>query len=283
MVGARWSGWVLLRPWPTLGYGLSAVAVGACLARRPWAPHAWAALGLAAAGVGVVQGVLAHAWNDRQDRASGADARAASDWDRWVAPAVVLYAALGAAGVLLRGPWAGVLAALGIWSAWAYSVPAWRLAYRPFWGEWGAIFPGVAAAVVAGSLAAGGLTGSVGWAAGLEGGLTVAAVLHHHLRDVETDWSARPQKRTTPAWWRHRRGGDPRLPAGVAAALVTVGGVVAAAFWTPFLGTAVAGLLAAWLAFRPDLRPWAVSRRDRWFKGLVAAHALWLVAAGLGR
>lgn len=89
---------------------------------------------------------------------------------------------------------------IGIWAGAAYSLPPFRLAYRPLAGEWLALFPAFIS-ITAGSFFI--LTGEVSRqviTAGIIHGLvTLGWIMQHHLADIESDLKAVPVKITTPA------------------------------------------------------------------------------------
>lgn len=290
--------WMLFRPMPTLVWGLPAVLVGAALARRPWASLGLLALVIALAGAALAQGILAHAWNDLADQASGTDqltqgglsggsgvltqrrltTNQLQSVTRW---GLGLYGLLTLAGMALRGAPAALAALLGLYGAWSYSQPPFRFAYRPG-GEWVAIFPAFAAAVWAGAVAAGApwhtraLLGAL-----VESGLCVTSVAHNHLLDLEADWRARPRKATTPAYWHYLLHRDPREPAWLAVVFTLATAIIGAIWYAPFWGSAaVAALAGAALAWGGALPPpqW-LRRRDLALKALGLLQAVWLVVA----
>ncbi|MBP7330908.1 MAG: 1,4-dihydroxy-2-naphthoate octaprenyltransferase [Firmicutes bacterium ADurb.Bin373] len=89
----------------------------------------------------------------------------------------------------------------GVWAGAAYSLPPFRLAYRPLAGEWLALFPAFITLTVGSFFI---LTGSVSRhviAAGIIHGLiTLGWIMQHHLTDIKSDLSAVPVKTTTPAY-----------------------------------------------------------------------------------
>ncbi|MDD4766635.1 MAG: prenyltransferase [Desulfotomaculaceae bacterium] len=89
----------------------------------------------------------------------------------------------------------------GIWAGAAYSLPPFKLAYRPLAGEWLALFPAFITLTVGSFFI---LTGSVNWqviTAGIIHGLiTLGWIMQHHLTDIKSDLNAVPVKNTTPAY-----------------------------------------------------------------------------------
>ncbi|MCL6562834.1 MAG: hypothetical protein K6U87_07480 [Firmicutes bacterium] len=293
--------WKLFRPLPTLVWGIPAVLVGAALAPRPWPPDSGLALATTVTGAALAQGILAHAWNDLTDEATGTDhlprgglsggsgvladgQLTAPQLQQWAQAGVAVYLLLALAGVWLRGAPAALASAVGLFGAWSYSRSPLRLAYRPGAGEWGAIFPAFAAAVWAGAIAAGS-PWSVRplFGAAIEGAFCAASVLHNHLLDLDADWQAIPRKVTTPAWWYHVLHRDPREPVWLAAALTAGIAVAGALQYPPFWGSAWAiGVAGTLVIFGGPLPPGPqLRRRDLAFKALGLLQATWLLASTL--
>lgn len=216
----------LLRPIPLLVWSLPTIGFGFFLESGRPSAHVMLATVLAALGAIVLQGLITHGLNDVYDWQSGTDqisvgvisggSKVLADGllnipgiitvVRW---AVLLYGGLAVGMVILRG-WGGLVWALvALWGSVSYSVPPLRLSYRPL-GEWGALLPAMVGGVMLGGMAknphpAVGLYVGAAWF----GFYCMASVMQHHLSDVNADWQARPQKRTTPAWYKHVRGRSP--------------------------------------------------------------------------
>jgi len=101
----------------------------------------------------------------------------------------------------LRGVNVIYILLIGIWAGASYSLPPFRLAYRPLAGEWLALFPAFIS-ITAGSFFI--LTGGMSWqviTAGIIHGLiTLGWIMQHHLTDIKSDLNAIPVKITTPAF-----------------------------------------------------------------------------------
>lgn len=90
---------------------------------------------------------------------------------------------------------------IGVWAGAAYSLPPFRLAYRPLAGEWLALFPAFVS-LTAGSffILTGGLSRQVITAGIIHGLISLGWIMQHHLTDIESDLRAVPLKITTPAY-----------------------------------------------------------------------------------
>lgn len=255
----RWLGLALLVRWvPVASWIGGSIAIGTGAALRHWrtagagfaslpapsagpfpASHGERSLAvalIATAGV-LLQGLAAHAWNDREDWRTGTDPANPALLSggskavhrgllgaahlTWTAAGAVAAAGLIALHFTLhRGAGALLLWLIAVWAAGAYSLPPLRLAYRPLAGEWLCAWP----AIVAGAagtfyLLTGALTLPVLAAGAVHGLFCLAWLMQHHLVDVRADLAADPAKLTTPAWLYRRvltaRPGRPaRSPAG---------------------------------------------------------------------
>lgn len=170
-----------------------------------------------------LQGLAAHAFNDREDWRSGTDQaspglltggsrvvpRRLLDATQltWTGRTSLTLAALIALYFTWHtGPGALLLWLVAAWAVTAYSLPPLRLAYRPFLGEWLAAWPAMTAAA-AGTfyLLTGRFSPVVLAAGGIHGLFCLGWLMHHHLPDIPADLAAEPVKLTTPAWL-YRRG-----------------------------------------------------------------------------
>lgn len=286
---------VLVRAIPVASWigGSIALGLGAALGRlgsggaRPGGPrvHGFDVALIILAGVSL-QGLAAHAFNDREDWRSGTDqaspgrlsggsrvvprgllGAAHLTWTGW--GAVAICAAIAGYFTWRVGGGALLLWVIGAWAATAYSLPPLRLSYHPLAGEWLAAWP----AILAGAtgtfyLLTGRLSGVVFLAGALHGLFCLAWLMQHHLADIPADLAAMPPKLTTPAWL-YRRGSHlvqrgarehaaalSRLPGMAYFSLAAIGSAVAAAlpqvgraFWAP----AVLGTIGVFLASRSRL------------------------------
>lgn len=209
----------LMRPVPLSIWSVPTVLFG-FLTHPARQAHWVSALVLAILGALLLQGIITHGLNDLYDWQSGTDQASpgvisggskvlklgllneSGIW--WViAGGSAAYVLVSLVMAAIRGP--GVLgwAFVGLAGSVLYSLPPMRLSYRPFLGEWAALFPAMVSGVALGGLAAQTtLTPVELWAAIWYGIFCVASVMQHHFADIEADWLAVPQKRTTPAFWK---------------------------------------------------------------------------------
>lgn len=299
----------LFRLIPVLSWSVSAVALGlaAAVGRVGWQPAFALDAALILAGAAAFQGFVAHAANDFIDWRSGTDLLSAGQlsggsrvlpraWLREADLVLVtggaLLVGLGAASALFvrRGEVALVVAAVAAWSSLAYTLPPFRLAYRPLVGELGAGWPAVLTLVVGTAAALSGEVGAAVWGAGaLQATMCVGWLMHHHLPDVAADLAARPTKLTTPAWlFRYFGPRAARLPAAGYYLSGALGGTVLGILVHPlFLASAVLSGLAAAEGLRTDpLDVGDITRRQLRMMAFTAANALVLawgfLVSGLG-
>ncbi len=216
----------LFRIVPVIAWSISAIAlgIGMALYRNNWGNVRMSYVLLLVFIVAMFQGMASHAINDIYDWQSGTDrvskgilSGGTSVLKNGVFAVTHLKAigwaslALGTAGGLylarLTGPFILVLLFIGVWSTVAYTLPPFRLAYRPLAGEWLGAWPAMAAStigtfyVLTGSITSYAAAGAV-----LHATFSVAWLMQHHLPDMEADLMATPRKMTTVALVCHRWG-----------------------------------------------------------------------------
>lgn len=296
--------WALFRSVPVLSWSVSDVGLGlaAAVGAAGWkASFALDSL-LVLIGATAFQGILAHGVNDLEDWRSGTDPLSPgllSGGSRVIPRSLmserqVAWAAAGAAVLGLgcaaalhvrHGAVVWPVAAVGLWSAVAYTLPPLRLAYRPLVGELVAGWPAPVAIIVGTFTVLAGRPGPGVWAAGaVQATFSVAWVMQHHLPDVPADLRAGPPKLTTPAWVARRWG--PRAARLVPAGYYAVAGVAAAflgLLWHPaFLGSAALAVLCARQGFLTHTSSVAdITSRQLRMIALTALNAAWLAAAFL--
>lgn len=292
---------------PTLGTGLlklarplqlgiwtgSTVLLGLTAERRFVA--GWeVALTVVAVGGVALQGYITHGLNDLYDWQSGTDQTTPgriSGGSHVMRDGLLdirrIWLTVGAAMAIYLGllAWMGGVRTMLLWplgivallASVFYSVPPLRFCYRPLAGEWLGIFPAMTAGVLAAGLVVGESLTPVLWVTAiLQGVICGASVMEHHLVDVDSDWAARPQKRTSPAYWQRAVG---RPGSEVAAAYLGIACVISVAaalqiaprFWWS-AGLTMAGAFLAlgtrWGNIEDE------TRHDYWLKFLGAANAL---------
>lgn len=208
----------LMRPVPLVIWSVPTVTMGFVLQTHRAIKWPWALL-IAVLGAMVLQGLVTHGLNDLYDWDSGTDKASPgiiSGGSRVLANglmtttqvrntvfgAVILYGGLTVLFSALRGSGVWIWALLGLYGSVAYSLPPLRLSYRPYLGEWLALFPAMVSGVMLGGYAAdSALNPRLWWGALIYGIFCVASVMQHHLSDIDADWQANPQKLTTPCYW----------------------------------------------------------------------------------
>ncbi len=198
------------------------VVVGTAVAARTTGEVNWIHFFLCILIASAVQGFPAHIVNEIVDWRSGADrpreqksggskvlaSGLATIPQLWVMFWITTTVALGLVIVLcLRTNWnLGVLFLVGYFICLAYSIPPFRLAYRPFLGEWLGGFPGIVLNIVGSAYAQGHIVTweTIGLAASI-GMMYIGIMLLFHYVDYEGDQQARPIKRTSIVFFGLRR------------------------------------------------------------------------------
>lgn len=283
----------LSRPIPLVVWTLGTVTLGAAAAPRLQSGWIWPLTAVLVGGI-LLQGYITHGLNDFYDWHSGTD-RDNRAWLSGGSHAVqsgrlhpedlrrIALFAIGAYLLLLTlvTAWRGAVYALlgvpALLAGVAYSLPPLRLGYRPLLGEWLGMFPPITAGVLAAGYAAGGVLSPRLWAAAIIYGILCnASVMQHHLADIDLDWQASPQKRTSPAFWQKVIGRPGSEVVMVYALLVFALSLFFS--WTVsvrFALTAVLALIAVLISSftkTGDLQD--ETRRDALLKGIALANAL---------
>ncbi|MGC8487724.1 MAG: prenyltransferase [Clostridia bacterium] len=254
------------------------------------------ALPLSAVAIGGValQGYITHGLNDLYDWQSGTDQTTPGRISGGshvmrdgllngrrigvtVAAALLCYLGLLAWMGWSRTALLWPLGVAALFSAVFYSVPPLRFCYRPLAGEWLGIFPAMTAGVLAAGLVVGETLTPILWVTAiLQGIICSASVMEHHLVDIDSDWGATPQKRTSPAFWQRtigRPGSEVAAAYLVVALLVSTYGalMVSPRFWWSAALCAAGAVLA--LGTRQGNME-DETRHDYWLKFLGAVNAL---------
>lgn len=194
----------------------------------------------------LINGFLGHSLNDINDWLTGTDVVSKGilsggskvikngvfdirDLNRVAHFSLTIVLSIGLYLYFLRGLLVLAALAYGIFVAWAYTCPPFRLAYKPIIGEW-IVF--VASGIVLSTASFFVLTGGfhiVPFFAGIvQTTLLTAWIMQHHIPDIPADLSAKPKKLTTPALFFFLWGKDmAAMPAiiyyGMAAVLSIIG------------------------------------------------------------
>lgn len=290
----------LARPIPLVTWTATTVVLGWTNAPGYTPQWGFVLVGVLLGGV-LLQGYITHGLNDLYDWDSGTDQTTSGVISGgshvfrqglltarhvWLAVAVatVIYGGLLILVTEARGSALAILGVVAITAAAAYSVPPLRLCYRPLLGEWLGIFPPVVAGVLAVGIAVGGhVTLLLAAVALVQGVLCVASVMEHHLVDVDSDWAAHPQKRTSPAVWQRghgRPGSQVALLYQVFAVALSLG---SALFVSPrFWWSAAIATCGIWVALQTRTGDHAdETRRDWMLKGLAVLHSVGYVALAI--
>lgn len=298
--------WKLFRFLPVLSWSVCAFALGVGLAvgTTGYGSVNWWHVVLVTLAGAALQGITAHAYNDLEDWRSGTDRKSPGILSGGTG--VLRYGLLsesslsfiGLAGLLLpvtagvyfsvlRGPLVVVFLLVGTWAGLAYTLPPFRLAYRPLLGEWLAAFPAILSCT-SGSFFV--LTGSVTkqalTAGTLHGLFSLGWLMQHHLSDILADLGASPPKLTTAAL-AYRSWGPSRARLAPAAyfTLAALGGFIGGAFLDPVFFLAVLpAFLCIYLAMITDpLDVNSITGREKGMIALTTGHAAVLaVLLGLG-
>lgn len=192
-----------------------------------------------------IHGVLTHILNDQADYLSGTDQNSPailSGGSRLIqndlitithlsrlGKQLILATSLGILILVVAGFYKlGILLAVGLWSAWSYSLKPLQLSYKPFIGEWLSMFPAILMLGLGGAWIA--LDTIPEWAvqnAVINALFCSAWVMVHHIPDRNADRASSPAKVTSVVWAVDRFGlAFARLPA-----LIYFGMIAACAFW----------------------------------------------------
>lgn len=265
--------WKLLRVMPVVCWGGGAVLLGAAVSARIMTTTvAWPKVMFAVFMVILLQGIAAHALNDRVDWRSGTDksspgilsggskvlkeklltSRQLLTWSR-------LSLAVGSALTCLlcykyANPQLLIFLVVGLWAAVAYSCPPLRLSYRPLLGEWLAAWPAMTVCTVGATFLLTGTLPMLSWCAGvIHATISIGWLMQHHLPDIAADLTARPVKSTTVAYLcAHWGWSYVTIPSALYFFCVIAEGMLALPLHHGFLVSILAGLAGLILALITD-------------------------------
>jgi 1,4-dihydroxy-2-naphthoate octaprenyltransferase len=252
----------------------------------------------------ILHGITAHACNDLEDWRSGTDRISPgvlSGGSKVIQNGllnegqllVICLAGLllpVAAGLYLssqRGPLVLVLLLGGTWAGLSYTLPPFRLSYRPLLGEWLSAFPTILCCTIGSFFI---LTGYVNvkviTAAVIHGFFSLGWLMQHHLPDIAADLAATPPKLTTPAFLYYRWGpGSARLVPACYFSLAALAGLWAGIYINPvFLIVLPPATFCIFLATATDpLNVASITAHEKKMVMLTSGHAAILaVLLGLG-
>lgn len=211
---------LLIRIIPVLSWSFSAILLSIGFALHDlhhFTSIQWKMVVVLFLGTLSLQGIVAHALNDRTDWRSNTDrwSKGILSGGSKVIPKGYLtdrqlliagLVGLSIAGVLgwylasYTSKFVWIFVFIGIWSAVSYTSFPFRLSYVPLLGEWLAAFPAMIACTLGTYYE---LTGSLSvliiWAAMIHSLLCVSWLMQHHLSDIDSDLQATPRKLTTVA------------------------------------------------------------------------------------
>jgi 1,4-dihydroxy-2-naphthoate octaprenyltransferase len=210
--------WKLFRVIPVLTFSGSLMLINIAFARR-YGTALWYHVLPLIVGIFMINGFLGHSLNDINDWESGTDRVSQGilsggskvlkeglfhkdALSRVAFLSLLAILLIGLYLCLFRGLPVLVALAIGIFTAWAYTCPPLRLAYKPFLGElMGLWVSGVVLATASYFV----LTGDfhrVPFVAGvIQTTLLVGWIMQHHIPDIPADLAATPRKLTTPAFF----------------------------------------------------------------------------------
>lgn len=218
---------VLVRFVPVLSWSFCAIILGASLVLKDqgWSHLNYWHLALIFLSALLLQGIIAHAYNDIKDWISGTDQhspgilsggsrvipRLLFNLDELASVAfigIVAVIAIALYFVVVIGVEVLVFLLVGLWAAVAYSCAPLHLAYRPWVGEWLCAWPAMIACTVGTSYV---LSGGHWYIASFLLGMvhatfSVTWLMMHHIPDIEADINAEPPKWTSVVYLKVRKG-----------------------------------------------------------------------------
>lgn len=298
--------WKMFRLIPVLAWSATsfALGVGPALSVNNSIRINWWHITLVVLSGLVLHGITAHACNDLEDWRSGTDR---------VSPGILSGGSgvikngflnerqlmlVCLAGLLLpiaasiylssqRGPLVFVFLLIGAWSGLSYTLPPFRLSYRPLLGEWLSAFPTILCCTMGSFfILTGYLSGQVITGGVIHGFFSLGWLMQHHLPDMAADLSASPPKVTTPAFcYRRWCPGSARLVPAFYFFLAALAGLWAGIYISPvFLAALPPASVCIYLAYVTEpLDVASTTTREKIMILITAVHATVLaVLLGLG-
>lgn len=206
----------LFRAIPVFTYSGSLIFMNIAFAQK-YREILWHHLLPLAVGVLIINGLLTHSLNDINDWESGTDQASKgilSGGSKVIKQGLldktslnmIAYLSLfitfviGIYLYMFRGILVLAAVAVGVFAAWAYTCPPFRLAYSPFLGELiGIWIPGVVLSTASYFVLTGEFHLVPFFAALIQTTLILGWIMLHHIPDIHADLLATPRKLTTPA------------------------------------------------------------------------------------
>ena len=298
--------WKMFRLVPVLSWSATsfALGIGPALSLKASTQINWWHVILVVLSGLVLHGITAHACNDLEDWRSGTDQVSPgilsggsgvikngllSERQLWFICLAGLLLPIAASLYISRqrGPLVFILLLVSTWSGLAYTLPPFRLSYRPLLGEWLSAFPTILCCTIGSFfILTGQVTGQVITAGVIHGFFSLGWLMQHHLPDIAADLSASPPKVTTPAFLSRRWGpGSARLVPASYFSLAALAGLWAGLFIDPvFLIVLPPATFCIYLAAATDpLDVESITVREKLMVLLTSGHAAILaVLLGLG-
>lgn len=219
--------WMLLRVIPVVSWSFSGVLLGVSVVIHHLGQKEINLFNffLVLISTVLLQGIIAHAYNDLIDWETGTDRYSPGILSggskvlpqqmmrkgelTWLASCSILIVFMIAIYfVLIIGIKVLIFLFVGLWAAVAYNCSPFKLAYRPWFGEWFCAWPAMIACTVGTSyvLSEGHLF-IESWILGmLHATFSITWLMMHHIPDIEADLKAIPPKWTTIAYLKKRKG-----------------------------------------------------------------------------
>ncbi len=219
--------WVLFRFIPVLSWSFSAIVLGLSIVvgHLSWSVIRFRDLFLIILSAALLQGLIAHAYNDLIDWKSGTDKYSPgilSGGSRVIPKqlireneltSIALWSIMAVLVIALYfiyviGYEILIFLVVGLWAAVAYSCSPLKLAYRPWLGEWLCAWPAMLICTVGTSyvLSRGRLYGESILFGMIHATFSITWLMLHHIPDIDADLRAKPPKLTTIAYIKFKSG-----------------------------------------------------------------------------
>lgn len=224
----KWKGyWMLLRVLPVISWSFSAIALGFSVVASQKGVQAvnFLHLFLVVMTAVLLQGLIAHAYNDVEDWESETDRYSPGilsggtgviaegfftkeELSSIAARSIFVLCMIAVYFTVIIGLEILIFLCLGLWASIAYSCEPLKLAYRPLLGEWLCAWPAMVTCTVGTSYV---LSNGTWYLESLFLGMlhatfSITWLMMHHIPDMDADLQANPQKWTTVAYARAKHG-----------------------------------------------------------------------------